>query len=938
MIGGAPYAVSIILTIFMGGLGIGCVLGGRLADRLTKPGKWVQAYGILELIIGLYALILPPLLVWAKPIFSSVYANWYYRPFIYNSFSFLICSILILIPVLCMGATLPLVSRNFVRSPVKVGGPISLLYAINTFGAATGVLAVGFWLFPSLGLKVTTLVAALINGLVGFFCLALGPRLNRIDGLKPLNPIGFAKPLIKTSLKEIRLIFFVFCISGFCSMAYEVAWTKVLTLIMGPTSQAFSLVLTVFITGLAAGGWAFGRISDRIKNPAWWLAISQAAVAFSALMAGQRMGNSSFLFQKIDFTFVGQFGIALAIKSVVLFIFMFVPTFLLGAAFPLSMRLVASDAERMGRSIGKAYAMNTLGGVMGAWCTGFLLIPYFGSERSLGLLAILQIVSAGVVAYFALKGKKEKAWKWALSIMAILIILPISIANPNWDRAALSRASNRSLGSDMAETSWLDAFINHQPPPRKLLAEEQVFYGDGIGGFTSIWRSVNLLGIPEFSLYVSGKADASSHGDMFTQTLLGQFPMQLHPNPKKIMVLGLASGVTAGEVLNYNIDRLDLLEINPQVVAASRFFEPWNGKVLNDPRTHLILQDAKAHLLLSHEKYDVIISEPSNPWMAGLAELFTKEFFERARDHLSEGGVLVEFLHSYQMDWKVFSLVGRTFANVFPQGMLVRTMPDDRRLPGISSDYLLVGVKGTGTPLIKSSPEKILALARSHNVSLANPLLLYRLVESENLPGLFGNGPMNTDDLPLVEFMAPKLRFDFNSSEIEAKIADGAKLSESIRILRDSLKADPESRTGFAVYAFSIAKPFPGMLDWSSATPNQRDAFSKAMETYCTENHILDWDFLDQVEMKNKCSIIQMAGLNRYLKSGGPAAVFLGMAEVCMVNNVPANAYKFYKKALESAGPNSLVGQEAQLRMNEMGLSFDQRSPVIKSGSESPEH
>ncbi|MDB5048285.1 MAG: spermine/spermidine synthase family protein [Fibrobacteres bacterium] len=948
VIGGSPYAVSIILSVFMGGLGLGGALGGRLADRLARPGRLLQAYGVLELFIGLYALALPTLLSLCRPVFAAVYSHWYASPFLYNTVVFSLCAALLILPVLCMGATLPLLGKYCVRGPDRVGGPLSFLYAVNTLGAAAGVLTAGFWLFPALGLKATTLIAAALNGAVGALCMVLGGRAPReaapemraeasraAGPAKAKGPGGNKGNRGQGSLNVteaggsaqagFRAALIVFAVSGFCAMAYEVTWTKVLTLIMGPTTHAFTLVLAVFITGLALGGWAFGRISDRVRNPAWLLAVTQGGAALLALAAGQRMGNSLFLFQKIDFQFQDRFIGSLAVKSLFLFAFMLAPTFLLGAAFPLTMRLAARAGERLGRSVGTAYAVNTFGGVLGAWIAGFLMIPRLGSERSLGALAAVQLIAAAALAFAALRsrGKEGKrVWRLLGSVAASALAIALCLNFPSWDRVSLGRAANRIPGSAIATTSWLDAFFGRHPASPVLIPEEQVFYGDGIGGFTSVWRTLNLLGNHEYGLFVSGKADASSRLDMFTQVLLCQFPMVLHPHPKKVMVLGLASGITAGEALKYDIDRLDVLEINPQVAEASGFFKPWNGALLEDSRTHLILQDAKAHLLLSREKYDVIISEPSNPWMAGLAELFTKEFFQRARDHLEEGGVMVEFLHSYQMDWETFSMVGRTFAQVFPNGMLVRTMPDDRRLPGSASDYLLVGIKGTGRPGLAGTPEKREALARSTNLRLADPRLFYRLLESENLPGLFGPGPINTDNLPLLEFSAPRLRFTFDSRAIEAAIAAGPPLSDSTRALRDSLRADPESRLEFAEYALSVSKPFPGMMDWPAATPPQRQQFTKSLDAYCSQAHVTDWEFLDDAEMKTRCSVVQMAALNRNLKSGGSAAVYLAMAEVCLVNGVPANAMRFYGKALESAGENSYVGRQARLRLEEVRGAF----------------
>jgi spermidine synthase len=226
----------------------------------------------------------------------------------------------------------------------------------------------------------------------------------------------------------------------------------------------------------------------------------------------------------------------------------------------------------------------------------------------------------------------------------------------------------------------------------------------------------------------SGKVDASTRGDMKTQTLSAHLPMLFHRDAKTVMVLGLASGVTAGEVLHYPVERLDVLEINQEVVRASDIFIPWNNNVLSDPRTNLIVQDGRAHLQLTDRKYDVIISEPSNPWMAGLAALFTYDFFALARERLNEDGIFVQFIHSYQMDWPTFSLVGRTFAKVFPNSLLILADPS-----GIGSDYFLVGFRGKGKLVPENAERNFPYVRKSENVTLLNLKLLYRLVMSEDL-------------------------------------------------------------------------------------------------------------------------------------------------------------------------------------------------------------
>jgi len=327
------------------------------------------------------------------------------------------------------------------------------------------------------------------------------------------------------------------------------------------------------------------------------------------------------------------------------------------------------------------------------------------------------------------------------------------------------------------------------------------------------------------------------------------------------MVLGLASGITAGEVLYYPIERLDVLDINQEVVAASDFFIPWNNNVLSNPRTNLIIQDGRAHLQLTKQKYDVIISEPSNPWMAGLAALFTREFFTLVRDRLNEGGIFCQWVHVYQMDWPTFALVGRAFEKVFPNSILVVTEPST-----FGIDYQLVGFKGKDksrkgwpSPLILENAQQKLSYAQqSKNIILTDPKLLYRLIVSEDLREVFGPGPVNTDSRPLLEFAAPKLMYTRDTT-IGRNIRSRGWLSPQTARIVQQLTTDIDAQIDFAAYALSVYEPFRNMVDLSKATPAQKERFFKIMENYYASHSIdSDVDIFGDKELKQRCYSIQI--------------------------------------------------------------------------------
>jgi len=368
------------------------------------------------------------------------------------------------------------------------------------------------------------------------------------------------------------------------------------------------------------------------------------------------------------------------------------------------------------------------------------------------------------------------------------------------------------------------------------------------------------------------------------------------------MVIGLASGVTAGEVLCYPVEKLDVLEINDQVAAASKFIEPWNSHVLSDPRTRLIMQDARAHLQLTAQSYDVIISEPSNPWMAGLAALFTQDFFALAKDRLNDEGVFVQWMHAYQMDWETFALVGRTFAGVFPNSLLLVTKPS-----GGGTDYLLVGIKGPNRLNLAYADSKRSHAQKSKNVTLEDPRLLYLMIVSQNLPQLFGPGEIHTDNRPRLEFSAPKLMYsDSRQTQIYQKIRSQRWPSlppDTIDVIRQ-VGQNTDSQFDFAAYALSLYSPFKGMVDTTQATASQKKRFFELVENYCAENE-LDFSIFTDNELRQRCLTIQIDALVKNLdRLPDQLLSYAYLGNLYSLKDRLAAAIAYYEKALEM-GPLS---------------------------------
>jgi spermidine synthase len=864
VIGGAPFSVSIILTVFMGGLGLGSYLAGRFIDRIKSSHRLVMLYGLLELLIGMYALLIPALLNASLPLQTVLYNRFYAHFIIYNFLTFLICAAVLCFPVACMGATLPILCRFYVTRLNHLGTHAGRLYGLNTIGAAAGSMLCGFWLINNWGVQTTLWSAVAVNLIIGVGCLIAGYKAGKDASETTLQASGRVRetarigvpgePLPHPFQKHAALV--IFLVSGFCAMAAQVIWTRLLGLIVGPTTYSFTIVLVTFITGLALGGMIFGFLADRVKDCLWLLLCTQIAAALLVLAASQLLGNSQMLFAKLIYVFKDSFERLTVIKGVLVFAIMLPPTLCFGATFPLVGKIYTRSVTQVGRSIGFAYMVNTIGCLCGSFLAGFMLIPLFGKETGLTLIVTLQLLTALVAAAGMFRTPKQFIRQFGWPALAAAAGIALCGSYPAWSHHQLSIGKYQefeNIRADLLTTGWVDSFLNGPEILGKKEMGELVYYGEGIGGFTSVVKFPDALGNLNYAMANSGKTDASSRKDMETQTLLAHIPMLILKDPKAVMVIGLASGITAGEVLNYPVDKLDILEINDQVVEASNIFIPWNNRVLADTRSNLIVQDARAHLQLTAQSYDVIISEPSNPWMSGLAALFTRDFFDLVKNRLNPEGVFGQWIHAYQMDWDTFALVGRSFADVFPNSLLVNMVPHKH-----GGDYLLLGFKGNQKRGFEHARHKLAFIRKSKNLTLEDPQLLYRRVVSEDLKTLFGAGEINTDSRPRLEFAAPKLMYHGAGSIDERIQAKKWKtISKDTLDTIEQVEGNVDRQIDDASFSLSVYSPFPGMVDLAKANTEQKERFFELFDRYCADNE-LDYSIFADDALRQRCASIQV--------------------------------------------------------------------------------
>ncbi|MDR0310551.1 MAG: tetratricopeptide repeat protein, partial [Acidobacteriota bacterium] len=645
------------------------------------------------------------------------------------------------------------------------------------------------------------------------------------------------------------------------------------------------------------------------------------AAALAALLFSQIMGNSQIFFAKLIHEFQDGFLKLHFLQGLLLFGFMFPTTFFLGAAFPLVGRIYTRSLAGAGKSIGYAYAINSIGSVLGAFSAGFILIPFLGKENGIRLVVCLQLAGAFLVWIRGMKAWKMPSARRAAALAAGAAGIALLAFFPRWDHVMLSIGKyHRFDRPEIRRIGWLNALFSWEKYFPELKSEKLLFYGDGIGGFTTVLETTGLMGDVNYNLCNSGKPDASSTRDMDTQTLLAHFAMLHHPNAEDALVIGLGSGVTAGEILHYPVKQLDIVEINEQVVEASRFFLAENNNVLEDPRTRLIIQDGRAHLALTKMKYDLITSEPSNPWMSGIAALYTRDFFEIAASRLKPGGFFVQWIPAYQMDWESFNLIGRTFASVFPGGLMVSTNP------ARPSSFLFVGSNGPVNLDMAAARQNLKYVRKSSNVTLSGYRVFYNLIVSDDIKSIFSGGQVNTDNRPLLEYRAPRNMHGTDASIIRRiGLSIGSALGREIAAIQRENQAGVDGQIDYAEYFLSFRGGDDSMLQYpvnlAAASPEQRERYFGIVEDFCSRALISDFSALRDPALRNRCFTRQEEALLARLNDAADltpqrkAALYEHLGWVNLQNQRPEKAVEYF---LEEVG---LAPGEATAR-NSLGTAL----------------
>lgn len=737
MFGSTIYAQTVVLAVFMGGLALGNRLIGGRSDHIRRP---LKAYGMMEVAIGLYAFFFGGFYNIADSIFVGVGSHLLEQRWLLLTLKGALSVGLLLVPTVLMGGTLPLLAAWLQKSSTDAGRRSARFYSVNSLGAVSGSAIAGFYLVQNWGLIASLQAAALLNLVIGVIAMGLGGLEPEVA---PATPGGVARSEAEPQISAatLRWAGVLVAITGAISMGLEVLASRSLALLFGSSLQAFAIVLMAFILGIGLG-------AGLIASPRWKHWRSEPLVVCLLLGAATWVGLLVFRIEWwIELYRYTKSGLAQstvgytyhqALTAIISMVVLGVPAAMLGAVLPLLIRALSGQAAALGVKVGQLLTWNTLGAVVGVMTTGFLLMPTVGLRNAFAILACVLCAVAAVTAWREHLPKGLGAAGGVAALLGLLFVLE----GDGWRHVMSS-----------------GAFRKHEREPDFSIMEERkkkiqiLFYEDAADATVSVEKGRSQWGdFDEFGLRINGKPDASSFGDLSTQKLLGQLPLILRPEAKDVFVLGLGSGITAGSVLTHPVERLVIAENCEPVVRAAKFFEPWNRGVLHDKRTVVEIEDARTVLKLSPQQYDVIVTQPSNPWMVGVGSVFSREYYELAASRLKEGGIMVQWFHLYDMHDGIVSMVLRTFGRTFPHLELWDTG---------SGDIVMIGSRTAWSSTLKDwsrvfeRPAAKEDLA-SIGIQTIAQLAARQFASQRTAFAIAGDGPTQSDQFPVLEYEAPR--------------------------------------------------------------------------------------------------------------------------------------------------------------------------------------
>lgn len=733
--GATAFATSAILAGFFAGLALGSLWFGRAADRSRNP---LALYAYLEAGVAVFAFLMPVLFAGLTEVYVAAARNLglsYYPLSVVRLFlSFLV----LLLPTTLMGGTLPVIVKLLVRREDRLGLSVAHLYSMNTFGAVVGTLGAGFFLILLIGVRETAYLAGAVNLVIAGVAFTLSRRMalapadptvdvrdepgTASDG-DPATNLPGDEPWDDLSPALARFALWAVGLSGLCALALEVLWTRSLVYFLDNSTHAFTTMLTAFLLGIALGSAIVARVVDRRIRLLAAFGMVEVLIGVFALLAIPILASSTPVLQGMegvqadDMLLWKWTGLRFLTSLTV----MLVPTILMGMTVPLVAKIYTQRLARLGTSLGRVYSLNTLGGVVGSVLAGFVLIPTLGVHDSIVIVALF----SGAIG------------------IALLLAEP-SLAGRMGARATVVAGAVVVLGG----ASWFtrDGMVLASYKER-LDGADVLFYQEGIGSTVKVFRDNNgdkLISIDGFP--VAG----TTLGMFDAQQSLGNLPLLLTNVPQaKVNLVGFGAGGASWEVLQYDVSRVDCVELVPGVIEAAQYLTDVNHDVLSHPRYNVIKDDGRNYALVTDERYDVISIDATSPKMAGNGSLYTLEFYELVRDRLTDDGMAVQWLPFHLLSEAEVKMTAKTFMEAFPHTTVWLSPLRHHGLLVGTRDKLRIDFRAMGEKLQRPGVRQEM---EPMGVSEPMDVLAWFVMGEEALARYVEGARMNTDNHPYLEF------------------------------------------------------------------------------------------------------------------------------------------------------------------------------------------
>jgi spermidine synthase len=756
VIGSSAVSLGVLLVTFMGGMCLGSLLLPRYVSPEQHP---LRVYALLEAMIGVLGLIV----LVVVPLMGSIYTATPVQGLAGILWRGVLCAVCLLPPTLLMGATLPAIARWVEATPTGVSW-LGFFYGSNIAGAVFGCLLAGFYLLRVFDMTITTVVAAAIN----FTVAGVGLTLSRRAPHRPAVPRAVTDR--ERGPTGANAIYVAIGLSGLSALGAEVVWTRLLSLMLGASVYTFSIILAVFLVALGIGS-SVGSVLARVARPRTALGWTQLLLTFGVAWAAFMIARA-LPFWPINPSLSPSPWITFQIDVVRAAVALFPAAALWGASFPLALAAVVGPGDDAGRMVGRVYAANTVGAILGSALFSVIVVPHWGTQRGQQLLIAVALASALVVfaaARNARAGEHEKDSQQPLTRPWATLLATAGAA------AAIACVVFVPKVPDglVAYGRFLPTYTN-QP--------KYLYVGEGMN--SSIAVSEEATGVRNF--HVAGKVEASSlPQDMRLQRMLGHLSALLTKTPRSVLVVGFGAGVTAGSfVTQPGVQRIVICEIEPLIPkVVSTYFTKQNYDVTRDPRVQIVYDDARHYILTTKEKFDVITSDPIHPWVKGAATLYTKEYFDLVKEHLNPGGVVTQWVPLYESSPDVVKSELATFFDAFPDGTIW-----GNDINGSGYDVVLAGhatpqpVDADSVGAKLASPEYARAARSLADVGFASGLSLlstYAGQARDLAPWLVG-AQLNRDSNLRLQYLAGFGLNRYESSSIYAEILRYRKFPENL--------------------------------------------------------------------------------------------------------------------------------------------------------------